>query len=145
MASQSNSLMGSWDSRAKRGMCSFLMMASRSTQGEYTLSHHTPSNRLNISYRIWIPRWDMPISYTSGKQKAMRMSTSSLFFTTALTSPPMYLAGFSTFIKISSDNANLFILNPSVQSISVRYPYCGTYFAVAYMSIISFNKRSSSV
>ena len=51
----------------------------------------------------------MPISYTSGKHIANRTATCSLSFMTEFTSFPMYLAGFSTCIKISSLNASFLI------------------------------------
>ena len=49
------------------------------------------------------------ISYTSGKHIAKRMAISSLFFITAFTSFPIYLAGFSTCINISSCSASFLI------------------------------------
>ena len=90
-------------------MACFLISASRSGHGEYTLSHHVSSLLLNMSYSICIPRWDIPISYTSGKHMQKRTSILSFSLITLLYSPPIYLAGFSTFISISSDNANFLI------------------------------------
>ena len=56
-----------------------------------------------------MPRWDMPISYTSGKHMAKRISTSFLFFITEFTSFPIYRAGFSIFSNISSFKASFLI------------------------------------
>ena len=41
--------------------CSFIILC-RSGHGEKTRSQYTSFLRLNISYKIFMPRWDMPIA-----------------------------------------------------------------------------------
>ena len=122
--------MGSCDSRANRGMECSLISASRSGHGEYTLSHHVSSLRLNISYSICIPRCDIPISYTSGKHIQKRTSILFLSLITLLYSPPIYLAGFSTFISISSGKAN-FLINNFLKQFFTLFQF---FFSVLYFS-----------
>ena len=56
-----------------------------------------------------MPKWDIPISYTSGKHMAKRTSTFFGSFTTEFTSPPIYRAGCWMDSKISSLKASFLI------------------------------------
>ena len=84
----SKSVMGWPDSRANRGIPARRISSSMSPQGAKQRSHHTPSILFITPYRMRMPRFDMPISYVSGKQKATRVSTLLLSFMIALNSPP---------------------------------------------------------
>ena len=68
-----------------------------------------------------MPRWDMPISYTSGKHMQKRMSTADGSFFTMLISFPVYLAGFSILIRTSSGSASVLFLNAIFTSIIWAY------------------------
>ena len=69
-------------------MFAFRISCSMSPQGAKQRSHQTPSILFITPYRMRMPRFDMPISYVSGKQKATRVSTLLLSFMIALNSPP---------------------------------------------------------
>ena len=65
------------------------MASAISPQGANTRSHHMSGSLFMTPYRIRMPRLDMPISYTSGKQKAMRSFTPVLSLIISLYSPPV--------------------------------------------------------
>ena len=92
----SNSLTGSRLSSAYSGIWCSRISASKSAQGANTRSHQYSFRAFVAPYRIFIPKWDMPISYVSGKQNANRTATCDLSFTILPTSPPIYCAGFCT-------------------------------------------------
>ena len=57
----------------------FLRASSKSSQGANTRSHERLGTAFTASYRIRRPRFDMPISYTSGYESTILRSTGPLF------------------------------------------------------------------
>ena len=72
-----------------------------SSQGAYTRSAITSDWSFNRWYKIFSPRWDIPISYTSGKASATRTATLSGSFTTAFHSAAMYRDGLPRYGRTS--------------------------------------------
>ena len=98
----SNSLSGVLVSNEKSGILSFLINSSKSTHGANALSQYVSSRLLYKSYKILSPKCDMPISYTSGKQKQYLCFILDKSLTHIFISFPVYLHGFSTFFRILS-------------------------------------------
>ena len=86
-----------------------------SVQGAKTLSHLMFSSLLRTPYSILTPRFDMPISYESGKQKANEASTDAGSLTVCPNSPPAYLPGFDT--DLSKAGSVIFIIFPASLSL----------------------------
>ena len=76
-------------SRVARGLRWRRSASAMSGHGQNTRSATVSSLALIIGYRIRNPRWDIPISYTSGKASANFRSTFAWSLTIWFHSPPM--------------------------------------------------------
>ena len=84
----SNSASGAADSSVSIGRPRARSSASQSSQGENARSQAMSSARLSTPYRIFVPRCDIPISYTSGNTRQTRAATLAAGLRTCWYSPP---------------------------------------------------------
>jgi hypothetical protein len=86
--STSNAASGDADSSVSTGSPRPRSSASQSSQGANARSQAIPSVLFSSEYRILVPRWDIPISYTSGNARHTRARTPAGSLRTSLNSPP---------------------------------------------------------
>ena len=132
---KSKSRIGSRLSSPYSGIFFSRISCSMSASGAKTRSHHQFSLSLYREYKIFIPRWDIPTSYLSGKQNARRQSTFSLSFIMLFSSPPIYCAGFCTSSRICS-SCSRFICGP---------PKFGLAFFIRVFLVYMILSRKSTV